>query len=180
MERSSDVAFGEGSIWVTTLGDDSLWRVDAPEVGPTTVSNVILVGRQPSAVAVGPDAVWVANRGDGTVSRIDPRTNKVVATIHVGGARAGSQLALTASGSRSNSPKSKSDSSAQIVAADGKTGGDLVDVIIRDRRASERARKRAIRAAALRKRDSRQARVSLSPSRPQMTKAPVRRGSSTS
>src|SRR5882724_12133081 len=125
MERSSDVAFGEGSIWVTTLGDDSLWRVDAPEVGPTTVSNVILVGRQPSAVAVGPDAVWVANRGDGTVSRIDPRTNKVVATIHVGGARAGSQLALTASGSRSNSPKSKSDSSAQIVAADGKTGGDL-------------------------------------------------------
>jgi YVTN family beta-propeller protein len=27
----------------------------------------------------------VANRDDGTLSRIDPSTNRVVATIHVGG-----------------------------------------------------------------------------------------------
>jgi YVTN family beta-propeller protein len=29
--------------------------------------------------------VWVADSGDGTVTRIDPRTNRVLATIPVGG-----------------------------------------------------------------------------------------------
>jgi YVTN family beta-propeller protein len=36
-------------------------------------------------VAVGLGSVWVANNLEGTVSRIDPRTNRVVDTIKVGG-----------------------------------------------------------------------------------------------
>jgi YVTN family beta-propeller protein len=43
------------------------------------------VGHEPFAIATGGGAVWVANRTDSTIMRIDPRTNKVVKTIHVGG-----------------------------------------------------------------------------------------------
>jgi YVTN family beta-propeller protein len=36
-------------------------------------------------VAYGAGAVWVANAADGSVSRIDPRANRVVQTIAIGG-----------------------------------------------------------------------------------------------
>ena len=52
---------------------------------PRHVQAAIRVGKAPGAVAVKGSAVWVANSGDGTVSRIDPATNKVIATIGVGG-----------------------------------------------------------------------------------------------
>jgi YVTN family beta-propeller protein len=78
---------------VTTPGDDSLWRRDAHEGRPPTVSKVIEVGARPSAVVVVPDAVWVANSGDGTVTRIDPSMNKVVATIRIGNVPTGVAVA---------------------------------------------------------------------------------------
>jgi YVTN family beta-propeller protein len=65
---------------------------------------VIRVGNALGAVAVDGSSVWVANRGDGTVSRIDPATNRVVATIDVGGrpthltAEAGAVWATTPEG----------------------------------------------------------------------------------
>jgi YVTN family beta-propeller protein len=52
---------------------------------PRHVQAAIRVGKAPGAVAVEGSSVWVANSGDGTVSRIDPATNKVIATIGVGG-----------------------------------------------------------------------------------------------
>jgi YVTN family beta-propeller protein len=44
----------------------------------------VKVGDEPFDVAVGAGSVWVSNHCGGTVSRIDPRTNKVIETIHVG------------------------------------------------------------------------------------------------
>jgi YVTN family beta-propeller protein len=52
---------------------------------PRHVQAAIRVGEAPGAVAVEGSSVWVANSGDSTVSRIDPATNKVIATIKVGG-----------------------------------------------------------------------------------------------
>jgi YVTN family beta-propeller protein len=45
----------------------------------------VAVGRGAAGVTATPGAVWVANVIDGTVSRIDPRSRRVVATVHVGG-----------------------------------------------------------------------------------------------
>lgn len=45
----------------------------------------IAVGRTPLYVAAGAGAVWVSNYRDSTVSRIDPSSNRVVATIPLGG-----------------------------------------------------------------------------------------------
>jgi YVTN family beta-propeller protein len=42
------------------------------------------MGRGPLGLAVDAEGVWVANTLDGTVTRVNPRTNKVVATIHLG------------------------------------------------------------------------------------------------
>jgi YVTN family beta-propeller protein len=68
------------------------WRilpVGAPQPAatglPRHVQAGIRVGEAPGAVAVDGSSVWVANSGDGTVSRIDPASNRVIATVHVGG-----------------------------------------------------------------------------------------------
>ena len=52
---------------------------------PRHIQAAIRVGKAPGAVAVEGSSVWVANSGGGTVSRIDPATNRVIATIKVGG-----------------------------------------------------------------------------------------------
>lgn len=57
----------------------------APGLLGGPVQAAIRVGKAPGAVLVAEGSVWVANSGDGTVSRIDPATNRVVATIGVGG-----------------------------------------------------------------------------------------------
>jgi YVTN family beta-propeller protein len=54
--------------------------------GPSPqVQAAIGVGKTPTAVLVAEASVWVANSGDGTVSRIDVATNRVIATVRVGG-----------------------------------------------------------------------------------------------
>ena len=77
----TNVAVGEGSIWVTNSLDHSVSRID-----PRTSRLVqrIDVGGDPSGIAVGAGAVWVANSLDGTVSRIDPQTNREAQVIPVG------------------------------------------------------------------------------------------------
>jgi YVTN family beta-propeller protein len=57
----------------------------APGLPGGPVQAAIRVGTAPSWVLVAEGSVWVANSEDGTVSRIDPATNRVTATIQVGG-----------------------------------------------------------------------------------------------
>jgi YVTN family beta-propeller protein len=80
--RASGVAIGGGSVWVSDVGEDKVWRIDpARNIPVGTVS----VGAAPIGVASGHGAIWVANSGDGTVSRIDALSGKVTRTITVGG-----------------------------------------------------------------------------------------------
>jgi streptogramin lyase len=76
------VAYGEDAVWVTSVHDGRVHRIDPAAMqvvaGPQ-------VGRRPLGVAVGEGAVWVANRGDASVARVDPATNRLVATIPVPG-----------------------------------------------------------------------------------------------
>ena len=76
-----DVAFGAGSVWVTSQLDDTLSRID-----PVTseIAKTIPVGEGAAGVAFGAGSVWVANAVEGTVSRVDPRTLRVE-TIDVDG-----------------------------------------------------------------------------------------------
>jgi YVTN family beta-propeller protein len=76
------IAAGQGSLWVTSLLDDTVSRIDA-----TTgrVVATIPTGRGADGVAVSANAIWITDSIDGTVTRIDPRTNRVVATIGIGG-----------------------------------------------------------------------------------------------
>jgi YVTN family beta-propeller protein len=83
-EAPTAVAVGFGSVWVTTLEDDTVWRIEVPGAGEADVLKPISVGDGPVDIAVGDDAVWVVNSLDGTVSRIDPAKNEVVATVEVG------------------------------------------------------------------------------------------------
>jgi streptogramin lyase len=84
----SDVDYDDGSVWVTSEGPaalgGSLLRIDS---GTSRVLNRI---RLPgvtdySQIAVGADAVWVSDSGKSNVYRVNPRTDRVVATVHLGG-----------------------------------------------------------------------------------------------
>jgi YVTN family beta-propeller protein len=86
------VAFGAGAVWVAAMsgggtirrgkhidGLGSVVRID-PRGNRT---RIIPTGEETQRVVVGFGSVWATNTQDGTVSRIDPRTNRVVNTIHV-------------------------------------------------------------------------------------------------
>jgi len=71
----SDVAAGEGFVWVTNAGASSV-----SEMNPRTLGDVrppINVGSRPQSVTVGGGAVWVANEGSDNVFRIDPGSASV-------------------------------------------------------------------------------------------------------
>ena len=69
------IATGEGSIWVTNGGSDSVLRVD-PISGH---ARVIPVSGGPVDVTVGQDGVWVVS-ASGDLTRIDPGTNETTTT----------------------------------------------------------------------------------------------------
>ena len=69
------IAAGEGSIWVTNGGDDSVLRVDPV----SRVGLVVRVSGGPNDVTVGRGGVWVSS-SDGTLTRIDSGTNETSAT----------------------------------------------------------------------------------------------------
>jgi YVTN family beta-propeller protein len=82
------VTVGDGSVWVTNRGDDTVSRIDA-DTG-RVVGDPIHVGDSPSGIRVGEGYVWVANQADDTVSRIDPDSGRVVGNpTHVGRRPAG-------------------------------------------------------------------------------------------
>jgi branched-chain amino acid transport system substrate-binding protein len=83
------IAYGDGSIWVTSSVDDSVLRLDA-ESGKLTTPPIRIAsvpGRRaasPGGVAYGEGSVWVADALSDRVTRIDPKTNSVSETIAVG------------------------------------------------------------------------------------------------
>jgi YVTN family beta-propeller protein len=84
------VVYGAGAAWVGNWHDNSVSRID-----PTTnqvVGSPIPIGFHAGNLAVGADGVWVtsdyrvdAAAEDVVVVRIDPRSNRAVETIAVGG-----------------------------------------------------------------------------------------------
>jgi ABC-type transport system substrate-binding protein/streptogramin lyase len=63
------IAEGFHSLWVSSPGSNSIYRVNESTMART---QTIPVGNDPQGIAVGGGFVWVANSGDGTVSKIDP------------------------------------------------------------------------------------------------------------
>jgi YVTN family beta-propeller protein len=82
----TDVALGDGAIWVTNAGDGTVDRID---LATRTVRQTIQVGDGPDGIAFGNGSIWVANSLAGTVSRIDPRSNVETQTITVGNGPSG-------------------------------------------------------------------------------------------
>ena len=64
----TQVAFGQGSVWVTDMSDDSVFRIDPNNDLGSTIPHV---GNGPEGIVAGPEGVWVANSLDGTVVQID-------------------------------------------------------------------------------------------------------------
>lgn len=64
------IGFGEGYVWVTNSGDDTVMRLD-PRSGEV-VGEPISVPGQPVGVTADEGAVWVTSNDANTVTRIDP------------------------------------------------------------------------------------------------------------
>jgi DNA-binding beta-propeller fold protein YncE/predicted Ser/Thr protein kinase len=86
----TDVAVGDGAVWVTSARASALARID-----PSTnhVTAAIPAGQGAGAVAVGAGSVWVADQVGGAIRRIDPRTLRVISTIKLD-SRSGSAATL--------------------------------------------------------------------------------------
>jgi YVTN family beta-propeller protein len=78
--RERAMVFGDGSLWVTNGGDNTVTRID-PSTGRETV---IAVPGGPSGVAFTADAVWVVG-AQGRLVKIDLGTNRVVDTVPFAG-----------------------------------------------------------------------------------------------
>ncbi|MDP9272503.1 MAG: ABC transporter substrate-binding protein, partial [Chloroflexota bacterium] len=80
-DQPAGIAVGDGSVWVTNQGSNTVSRVN-----PSThaVVDSIDVGKSPAGVATSAGSVWVADSGARSVSRINVATGHVVATIATG------------------------------------------------------------------------------------------------
>ena len=74
------IAFGEEAAWVASVGDATVWRIDAA----TNQIEQIPVGSHPTDVAVGFGSVWVPCLGRNAVWRISAATRVIEAIIPVG------------------------------------------------------------------------------------------------
>jgi branched-chain amino acid transport system substrate-binding protein len=75
------LAIGEGSVWVTSPPDGTLWRIELAE---GTRPSAIPVGEGVFDVAVGAGSVWLSNPLRGTVVKVSPAENAVTRTIDLG------------------------------------------------------------------------------------------------
>ena len=90
----SNVAIGEGAIWVLNTEDTTISRID-----PKTrkVVKRFEIGGVPSDIAAGAGALWVGkgggpeNNGTVSVSRVDPSTYRVTRTVRLPDTASGSQ-----------------------------------------------------------------------------------------
>ena len=79
--RPGPVAYGEGSVWVGNLDDDTVSRIDP---ATRTVVKNIQIPATPDAIAVGEGAIWVVNGRLGMLYRIDPEFNVVTGSARLG------------------------------------------------------------------------------------------------
>ena len=80
--RPGPVAFGADAVWVGSLDDRTLVRID-PET--RQVVGRIPLPATPDGIAVGEGAVWVVHGRLGTVTRVDPAFDTIVETITLAG-----------------------------------------------------------------------------------------------
>jgi len=78
--ESTGIAVDQSSVWVAT--GDAVTRID--RLGLATITK-IHTSTKAMGIAIGAGSVWVTNNLAGTVTRIDPKSNRVLATIKVGG-----------------------------------------------------------------------------------------------
>ena len=91
---ASNVAVGEGAVWVLNTEDTTISRID-----PKTKKVVerFGIGGVPSDIAAGAGALWVGKGGglqtNGTVSisRVDPRSSRITRTVRLPDTASGSQ-----------------------------------------------------------------------------------------
>lgn len=76
--RPGSIAVGDGSVWVASLADATLSRIDP---GTRTLARTITLNATPTGIAVGQGAVWVADGADGTLLKVSPVYDAVVNTI---------------------------------------------------------------------------------------------------
>ena len=74
----TDLAVGEGSVWVANEEDGSVSRID-PSTNEVTAT--IDTGEDADGVAVGEGAVWVSSVEESSVARIDPETNEITEEV---------------------------------------------------------------------------------------------------
>lgn len=80
--RSSAIAIGDGAVWVAVFTTNTSGDVVRIDPANTKVTARIR-GTDASGLALGDNAVWVSDELRGRVTRIDPRSNAIVARIHV-------------------------------------------------------------------------------------------------
>ena len=102
----SDVAAGEGSVWVLDADDRTIARIDPDS---RDVVRTFATATTPTDVAVGMGSVWIANgpRTDASsfpesVTRLDPATLRELATIPLRPTPAGHKFGVFAGVSRQN------------------------------------------------------------------------------
>ena len=81
VDSPNDVTIGHDAVWVASIDDDVLTRIDPVR---NRVSGTLKVGHLPSAVAVAAGFLWVVNNADATVTQLDEATGEVAGEIEVG------------------------------------------------------------------------------------------------
>lgn len=79
----TEIAFGYGSVWVTSDIDGTVSRIDPAS---RSVRQTIRVGSGASGIAFADGAVWITLAGARSLARIDPDTNEVVQRAFTGNA----------------------------------------------------------------------------------------------
>jgi len=81
VDSPNDVTVGHDAVWVASIDDDVLTRIDPVR---NRVAGRLQVGHLPSAVAVAAGFLWVVNNADATVTQLDETTGEVTGEIEVG------------------------------------------------------------------------------------------------
>jgi virginiamycin B lyase len=81
---------GFGSLWTMSCGEHALQRFDIVS-GKLKASIPMTLADNEGSIVAAADAVWVLSDEKGVLSRVDPKTNSVVAKVHV---RAGSYAVM--------------------------------------------------------------------------------------
>ena len=103
----SNVAVGEGAVWVLNTQDETVLRID-PKT--KTVTGRLKTRGVPTDVAAGEGAVWVGNGGGRngnftvSISRIDPMTSTITRTVKLPNRTAGSDSSRRSTGASRTSP----------------------------------------------------------------------------